>query len=201
MSTQDKADKTAPLPSIKVPAANLLNVTKITRKELSSALLTRFFSRYWDNKPGPGALSDAAVLLTPPFSGGHHIQGFRLTERDAQLLPPSSSTQAPTPDEHVAGKLEQVWDDIRERAIQAGRKQELKQEEARPEAAKRLRSSLTTSTTASACCEEDDEFAMFANLGTRGEDQGNASDVVVSAVDSDIKRYKGLKMSSREVNS
>lgn len=62
-----------------VPANELTEVATVTRRELSVALVTRFYGHVWDDGAAdPSFFKDATVMLTPPFHEGKHLDMLRL---------------------------------------------------------------------------------------------------------------------------
>ena len=103
-----------------VPANELTEVATVTRRELSVALVTRFYGRVWDdNAADPSFFKDATVMLTPPFHEGKHLDMLRLVKGDESALPTTSSAVVPTPATVVEDRRRSTWAEIRTRAIVA----------------------------------------------------------------------------------
>lgn len=148
---------------------------------------------------GPVCLSrDAAVFLTPPFNEGHHLEALRLTEADADSLPANSGAVAPTTDRDVKDKVEDVWDAIQARAVEAARiRQELAGSKLAQGPPKRPRTSPETSGRAEA---EDDVFALFGRTKGVQESTEEEGDPVEQMVRQELSRYKALAMSTKDVS-
>ncbi|CAM9126269.1 unnamed protein product, partial [Ascophyllum nodosum] len=99
-------------------------VTVATRKELTKALVQRFYGRVWDpDTADPSPFRDLAVMLTPPFNTGKYLDALRLTEEDEQFLPKEKEYLAPTTDGEVKDKLTGIWSDLQKRAVEAAREE------------------------------------------------------------------------------
>lgn len=190
-----------------VNASRLLQTTTATRKLLSSALVSRFYSRVWDSDtPDPSVFRDAAVLLTPPFNEGKHLQGLRLLASDADALPPSSKASAPTSDDDVQSKLESVWGVIETRAVLAESRRQKRvsvEEPAGQGPSKRQRQSPTSkaSPPSRRADEGDDMFAFFGHhsVGGAAEEEEEEQDEVATTVAAELARYRALVVETSEV--
>ena len=188
-----------------VNASRLLQTTTATRKLLNSALVSRFYSRVWDSgTPDPSVFRDAAVLLTPPFNEGKHLQGLRLLASDADALPSSSKARVPTSDSDVQSKLDSVWSVIETKAILAESRRQKRvsiEEPAGQGPSKRPRHSLSKASPPRRTDDGDDMFAFFGHnsVGGVAEEEEEEQDEVATTVAAELARYKSLVVETSEV--
>lgn len=96
-----------------------------------------------------------------------------------------------------------MWEAIRDRTIQAGRKLEVLGEDETGPAAKHIRASIASPASSKPFVQnqaQDDDSAVFANKVSTEASLENRLDITASGVDSDMKRYKVLKMTPAEVS-
>ena len=92
-SLAEPGENKCEVPSKMVSPCDLHPVASWTRAELYEVLVTRFYGGVWDSStPNPSFVRDAAVLLTPPFNGGRHLEALSLAETDIDSQAASSLT-------------------------------------------------------------------------------------------------------------
>lgn len=197
-----KVDLHTPLKFSMVSAGDLTDVALMTRRELSTALISRYIGQLWDDgSPGPSFFKDAAVMLTPPYHSGKHLDLLKLVTGDTLTLPFDSGLRLPTPESDVDQRRRATWDEIRARAILAGQAEITRREDGlEPREAKRPRSFPGHLTTVDSSCGED-AWAMFGSASDMDakEEKLSPEEEVARLVDEDVKRFQDLKVKSQDL--
>ena len=192
-----------PLPSRLVQPDDLHPVTVATRKELTKALVQRFYGRVWDpDTADPSPFRDLAVMLTPPFNTGKYLDALRLTEEDEQFLPKEKEYLAPTTDGEVKDKLTGIWSDLQKRAVEAAREEKKRAAQEDVESIQPFkRTRLDGARSRSPASSMFGAFGRSADVG--GEDESPSGhtedDELVDAVKGEIVRYQSHFMTPGEV--
>lgn len=195
----DRQNQKKELPHHMVSPDDLHPTAKKAREEMRRALVSRFYGRVWDDTtPDPSFFCDAACLLTPPFSEGHHLAAMKLTAGEEAFLPANTGAVAPTSDEGLKEKLDECWAQIKKRAVQAVKTQQDRPEGGAGSEGPFKRARTRTGRPARKQAEED-PFAVFGRTEVVDDDESE-EDVVEQEVGSEIMRYKGVFMKPKDVS-
>ncbi|CAB1099071.1 unnamed protein product [Ectocarpus sp. CCAP 1310/34] len=195
----DRGQQKKPLPFKMVPPEQLHAAVEKTRVEMRRALVSRFYGRVWDeNTLDPPFFCHAACLLTPPFSEGLHVAAMKLAAGDDEYLPSTSTATAPTMDEEVTAKLDETWKEIKERAVEAVKKEQAAASSG-PGAAGVFKRARTAGGGGRRRPVDGDEFAAFGR-SVGGVEESKQGDAVEQEVANEIMRYKGVFMTSNDLH-
>lgn len=200
---------------VDVEPAQLTQTARNTRGRLLNSLMTSYYARVWlGSTVAPSFFRDAAVMLTPPFVKGFHLDHLKLNEADKVSAPNASKPPAPTiskpdvptPARHADSRRQAIWEGIFERAVLVGRerqKQEVQDKVKYESDPKRLDTAPGSKATSLAPSSgSDDVWAMFGSA-PEGDGEGEGEDEEENQVDKhardEIERLRSIKMSPRDL--
>ena len=195
--------RVANMGAVDVLPENLTLVGRAARDSLNAAFNSGFYGRVWNSAcEDPSVFKDAAVMLTPPYVHGVHLNFLMLVEGDDKPLPRSNSFIVPTRPQDVESRRASTWQAIHERAVQAVRKQESRAlRELKVPAAKRLKTNRGSRSPKASPppAGVEESWEMFGSEGTAQDEKHEDGDAVKKIVDEEIARFKALKMQPREL--
>ena len=194
-----KAKTSAALPFSMKNDSDLSDVARATRRELRAAFACRFTARVWDSTTAdPMFYRDAAVILVPSFSSAKHLDMLKLKDGDDAGLPAAKKALVPTTSDEVKFLRDQVWDEIRERAVKATLVEGARNEDmVRAREKKRVKVSATSEASSTG----NSAWAMFEERENTDQDNGSPQAQEArrvadagKAVDEEIQRFKDLNL-------
>lgn len=192
-----KVNTQAVLESEMIAPENLTEVGRVTRHEFCAALVSRYVGRVWDERAVDSSLlKDAAVMLTPPFHSGKHLDMLRLQESDRAAAQNDAGASVPTSHLIVEYRRTATWCEIRDRAIEASRKTEARRDTSDYRDAKRAKL-LPHIPDPVLSPNEDDAWGMFGDSTADGAVV--EQDKIERLVDDDIARFKDLRVKPADI--